>query len=259
MKKIQYGLIVLALLLGMATTASARISVGISFPNVSVGINVPVFPQLVPVPGYPVYYAPQMNSNYFFYDGMYWVYESDNWYASSWYDGPWDYVEPAFVPLFILRVPVAYYRDRPRSFRGYHSNAPPRWGQRWGHEWEQRRSGWDRWDRRSAPARAPRPEYQRNYSKDRYPHAEQQRTLHKKNYRYQPHEKEVRRHLDSRQGRQDASDSNHRGSKKNVQGRDSRSQDQNHRSRGNGKSQNSKNDHGKKQQKDDDRDRGRDH
>jgi hypothetical protein len=26
------------------------------------------------VPGLPVYYAPSVNSNFFFYDGMYWVY-----------------------------------------------------------------------------------------------------------------------------------------------------------------------------------------
>jgi hypothetical protein len=31
-------------------------------------------PQLILVPGYPCYYAPQVNSNYFFYDGLYWVY-----------------------------------------------------------------------------------------------------------------------------------------------------------------------------------------
>ena len=31
-------------------------SIGIGFPNVSIGINLPLFPQLVAVPGYPVYY-----------------------------------------------------------------------------------------------------------------------------------------------------------------------------------------------------------
>jgi hypothetical protein len=39
--------------------------------------------QLVPVPGYPIHYAPQLNSNFFFYDGLYWVYQGDNWYAST--------------------------------------------------------------------------------------------------------------------------------------------------------------------------------
>ena len=77
-------------------------SVGIGLPGVSIGINLPVYPELVPVPGYPVYYAPQVNSNYFFYDGVYWVYEQDNWYTSSWYNGPWQLVAPEVVPLFVL-------------------------------------------------------------------------------------------------------------------------------------------------------------
>jgi len=199
MQRIRYGLIGLLMLLGLATSATASVSIGISLPNVSIGVNLPVFPQLVPVPGYPVYYAPQMNANYFFYDGMYWVYENDNWYASSWYNGPWGFVEPEFVPVFILRIPVAYYRNRPSSFRGWQSNAPPRWGQRWGHEWEQRRSGWDRWERRSVPSRAPRPDYQRHYSGDRYPRQiEQQYQLHRQKYRYQPRDTVVREHYKQR-------------------------------------------------------------
>ena len=58
----------------------------------------PVYPQLTRIPGYPVYYAPHSVQIIFFYDGMYWVYQGDNWYASSWYNGPWEFVEPAAVP-----------------------------------------------------------------------------------------------------------------------------------------------------------------
>ncbi len=126
------GLIVLWMLLCSITSAAAQVSIGIGFPGVSIGINLPVYPELVPVPGYPVYYAPQVNSNYFFYDGMYWVYQGDNWYASSWYNGPWGLVAPEAVPLFILRVPVRYYRRPPTYFRGWRSDAPPRWGEHWG-------------------------------------------------------------------------------------------------------------------------------
>ena len=77
------GLILaLSLLLCPFISAHAQLSL-------SIGINnVPAYPELVPVPGYPVYYASQMNSNYFFYDGEYWVYNGDNWYASRWYNGP---------------------------------------------------------------------------------------------------------------------------------------------------------------------------
>jgi hypothetical protein len=182
------------MLLCSITSAAAQVSVGIGLPGVSIGINLPVYPQLVVVPGYPVYYAPRVNSNYFFYDGMYWVYAGDNWYASSWYNGPWGLVPPEAVPLFILRVPVRYYRHAPAYFRGWRSDAPPRWGEHWGDAWVQRRSGWDTWNRSAAPAPAPLPVYQRQYSGDRYPGAEQQQVLQSRNYRYQPHDAVVQQH-----------------------------------------------------------------
>jgi hypothetical protein len=190
----RYVLIVLWMLFGSATSAMAQISVGIGLPGVSIGINLPLYPELVQVPGYPVYYAPRLNSNYFFYDGMYWVYERVNWYASSWYNGPWGLVGPEAVPLFVLRIPVRYYRNPPGYFRGWRSDAPPRWGEHWGHEWAQQRSGWDRWNRTSARAPAPLPVYQRQYSGDRYPRVEQQHTLQSQNYRYQPRDAVVQQH-----------------------------------------------------------------
>src|SRR5512144_1580200 len=129
-------LVVLALAFGAAGSAPAQVSVAIGLPGVSVGINLPVYPELVRVPGYPVYYAPQVSSNYFFYDGMYWVYQRDSWYASSWYNGPWGLVAPEAVPLYVLRVPVRYYRRPPAYFHGWRADAPPRWGDHWGNSWE---------------------------------------------------------------------------------------------------------------------------
>ena len=195
MRRIRYGLIVLAMLLCSATSAEAEVSVFIGTPHVSIGINLPLYPHLVPVPGYPVYYAPRLQANYFFYDGMYWVYQDDNWYASSWYNGPWWFVEPYYVPLFVLRIPARYYLLPPVYFRGWRPNAPPRWGHHWGPDWERQRRGWDRWQRNYVPARAPLPTYQREYSGDRYPQLEQQQTLHSQQYRYQPRDKAVREHF----------------------------------------------------------------
>lgn len=163
-----------------------------AFAQVSIGINVSLFPELVRVPGYPVYYAPQMSSNFFFYDGMYWVYQGDEWYASSWYNGPWDRIQPHAVPLFVLRVPVSYYRNPPPYFRQWRASAPPRWGDHWGRDWEQRHRGWDRWDRRSAPPPAPLPRYQRQYSGDRYPDMNRQHDIQNRNYRYQPRDAATR-------------------------------------------------------------------
>ena len=189
----RHGLIVLLLVLSCsATPGAAQVSIDIGLPSVNIGINVPVFPELVVVPGHPVYYAPRLDVNYFFYDGMYWVYQRDYWYASYWYNGPWRLVAPEVVPVFILRVPVRYYRHPPVYFREWRADAPPRWGEHWGREWEQRRSGWDRWSRGSAPAPAPLPVYQRQYSGHRYPPAAQQQALHNKNYRYEPQDSVAR-------------------------------------------------------------------
>jgi hypothetical protein len=73
----RYGLIVLLVLLCSVTSAAAQVSIGIGLPSVSIGINLPVFPELVVVSGYPVYYAPRLDANFFFYDGLYWVYQGD--------------------------------------------------------------------------------------------------------------------------------------------------------------------------------------
>ena len=170
----------LPLLLGTVPAAHAQISlgVGIDLPGVSIGIQLPVFPELQRVPGYPVYYAPQVQGNYFFYDGLYWVYVNDDWYASDWYNGPWHRAARDVVPLFVLRVPVRYYRQPPVYFGGWRRDAPPRWDDHWGREWQQRRPGWDRWDRRAVPPPAPLPEYQRKYPQSRYPQdLERQRSI----------------------------------------------------------------------------------
>ena len=184
--------VVMSLLLCPLGPAVAQVSVQIGLPNVTIGINQPVYPQMVAVPGYPVYYAPGGNSNYFFYDGMYWVYEDDNWYASSWYNGPWALVAPQGVPVFILRVPVRYYRQPPAYFHGWSQDGPPRWGQHWGNDWERQRSGWDKWSKSNAPRPAPLPVYQKKYSGNSYPHPGQQQALRSENYRYQPHDAAAR-------------------------------------------------------------------
>ena len=177
-----------------AMPATAQVNVGFDAPGVSIGINIGAYPQLVPISGYPIYYAPQLNANYFFYDGMFWIYVGDNWYTSAWYDGPWELVEPVAVPLYILRVPVRYYRRPPPYFRSWVASAPPHWGEHWGRSWEEHRRGWDRWDRSAAPPPAPLPTYQRQYSGNRYPHIDQQQVLQNQNYRYRPHDAVAQRY-----------------------------------------------------------------
>ncbi|ADI29366.1 hypothetical protein [Methylotenera versatilis] len=187
MLKVRHITIVLFMLFSSAASSAVQM-------NVNIGINVPAYPRFALVPGYPVYYAPQMEANYFFYDGLYWVYQDDNWYESSWYDGPWWFVDPDEVPLFLLRVPVRYYLMPPSYFIGWQYDAPPRWGDHWGRDWDQHRRGWDRWDRHAVPSPAPLPAYQRNYSGDRYPkQIEHQKELRQQNYGFQSRDPVVRK------------------------------------------------------------------
>lgn len=152
--------------------------------QVQFSINIGGYPTLQPIPGYPVYYAPAVNTNYFFYDGLYWVFDGADWYSSSWYNGPWQAVDPFYVPVYLLRVPVRYYRSPPVYFRSWRADAPPRWDQYWGHEWSDRHRDWDRWDRRNVPPSAPLPTYQREYRGDRYPDAQRQAELQQRHYNY---------------------------------------------------------------------------
>lgn len=192
----RYFILAMAILLYPAYTTApvqaqsqSQLSISIGNRGTSLGFSMSTYPTLTRIPGYPVYYDPRVDQNYFFYDGLYWVYQGDNWYSSPWYNGPWDYVEPNYVPAFVLRVPVRYYRRPPPYFRGWRADAAPRWGEHWGRNWERQHSGWDRWDRRSVPRAAPLPSYQRNYTGNRYPRdLRQQHTIESRSYRYQPRE-----------------------------------------------------------------------
>lgn len=173
-------------------SAQVNVGIGISAPGVSIGINLPAYPRLMRVPDYPVYVAPDVQGNYFFYDGLYWVLEGDDWFASSWYNGPWSRVAPDVVPVYLLRVPVRYYRRPPPYFRGWERERAPRWQDHWGSQWQQQRDGWDRRGRMPPPPPAPLPGYQRKFPNERYPQPDEQPSLHGQNYRYQPREPVVR-------------------------------------------------------------------
>jgi len=183
-----------AMLLSTAAHSATQVNIFIGEPQASIGINLSAYPDFVRVPGYPVYYAPHVRSNVFFYDGLYWAYHDDRWYASTWYNGPWGQVGPEAVPVYLLRVPVRYYRAPPTYFSGWAADAPPRWDTHWGGTWAQQRAGWNQWNRSSVPAAAPLPVYQRQYTGSRYPSAEQQLVLQSQRYTYQPHDAAVKQY-----------------------------------------------------------------
>lgn len=177
------------LAMAVLTSLPARATV-----SIDIGINVPSYPTLQRIPGYPVYYVPRMHANYFFYDGLYWVYAPDGWYVSPWYDGPWDFVAIDSVPLFILRIPVRYYGYPPVIFREWVRDAPPRWDRVWGPDWARRHQQWEHWNRAATPAPAPLPRYQQRFTRANYPNEVQRRELVQEHYRYTPRDNQARQH-----------------------------------------------------------------
>ncbi len=80
-------------------------------------------PQLVVVPGTPVYYAPGVNFNYFAYGGQYYVFHNGAWFYAMAYSGPWTYIALEHVPQPVLAVPVQYYRVPPGHWKS--GGCPP--------------------------------------------------------------------------------------------------------------------------------------
>ena len=165
-----------------------------------IDVDLPQYPEMQPIPDSPVYYAPQVDSNYFFYDGQYWDYYNDRWYTSAWYNGPWAYVDPVYVPTYVLWVPISYYRRPPYYFRHWRHDRPPRWGEHWGRDWQNRHKANFSGRHTTHPPRAPLPAYQRQYTRENYPRAQQQQHLIRdQHYRHQPHEQQaVRQHYERR-------------------------------------------------------------
>ena len=184
--------IVLALLFLAASTLA------LAQEYYDIDVDLPAYPEMQPVPDSPVYYAPDVDSNYFFYDGLYWDYYNDGWYSSAWYNGPWVYVDPVYVPTYVLWVPIRYYHRHPAYWHGWNASRPPHWSQHWGNDWQNRHNA-VYGGQRGPTQRAPLPEYQRQYNRNNYPRNPQaQSALHSQYYPYRPRDNTVRQHYDSR-------------------------------------------------------------
>jgi hypothetical protein len=112
------GVLVGALVLGgmlaaRATMAQVSVNVNIGPPPIVVAAP----PALVVVPGTPVYYAPQVQYNYFYYGKRYYTFHDGHWFYGTSYNGPWVFVAPAHVPAPVLGVPVSYYRIPPGHWK----------------------------------------------------------------------------------------------------------------------------------------------
>jgi len=189
------SLVLAALLLAPPAPAGAQAAVHLELAGARVGQDQPTYPRLKQVPSSPAYYDPLGTVNLFFYDGRFWVFQGEAWFAGAWFSGPWTPVARADVPLHLLRIPVWFYRQPPAAFRTSRPDSAPRWGELWGAAWERQNRGWDAWSPGGVPAPAPLPAYQQAYAGDRYPAAEHQAALQREHYPYQPRDAALREAL----------------------------------------------------------------
>jgi hypothetical protein len=188
MKRFAFSLL---LLLSLALPAAAQ-------TYYDIGVDLPEYPEMQPIPESPVYYAPGVDSNYFFYDGLYWDYYNDGWYTSAWYNGPWEYVDPIYVPTYVLWVPIVFYHHPHAHWHGWDARRPPHWGQHWGRDWQARHNSVYGGRQAGNIQRAPLPQYQQRFSRQNYPRGVQQSQLHGQFYNYQPREMVVRQSYQNR-------------------------------------------------------------
>ena len=98
------------------------INIGVPPPPPPVAVEAP--PPLVVVPRTPVYYAPELPYNYFYYGGLYYTFHDGNWFHAASYAGPWTFVAIERLPRPILAVPVTYYKVKPGHWK---EHGPPPW------------------------------------------------------------------------------------------------------------------------------------
>jgi hypothetical protein len=109
------------LLLGTSARASdVKINIGLGVPPIV--LTAP--PQLVVVPGTPVFYAPDVSANLFFYKGRYYTVANGVWSRAPAYNGPWAVIQIGQVPAPVVAVPVEYYKIPPGQLK---KKGPPPW------------------------------------------------------------------------------------------------------------------------------------
>jgi hypothetical protein len=104
----------------LATAQDVKIDIGIGVPPIV--LTTP--PSLVVVPGTPVYYAPDVSANLFYYKGRYYTVANGVWSMAPAYGGPWAVIQIGQVPPPVVAVPVKDYKIPPGQLK---KHGPPPW------------------------------------------------------------------------------------------------------------------------------------
>ena len=87
-------------------------------------------PEFMAVQGSPVYYAPNLPDDYFYYGGQFYLFQGGTWYYAPSRRSSWVVVAVRDMPEPILLVPVEYYKKPPGHWK---KKGPPPWAPAWGY------------------------------------------------------------------------------------------------------------------------------
>jgi hypothetical protein len=117
---------VMGLVFGMAmgTAEGGDVNVNIGVPPVAAVVVAPppvmvARPQVVLVPGTPVFTAPNVEFNVFLFGGKYYSHHNDVWYVTPRPGAKWERVAVATVPVEVRGVPVKYYKVKPKHAKAW--------------------------------------------------------------------------------------------------------------------------------------------
>ncbi len=161
MKKLLFGTMLLALVIVVPIPTMAAVDIRISFP-LPPPIVFAAPPELIVIPETYVYVAPDIDVDFFFWNGWWWRFWEGRWYRSRYYNRGWGYYNN--VPSFYFDVDPGwrgYYRDR--NWYGHRWNYEripnQRLQQNWS-SWEKNRY-WERQRTWGVQSYQPRPQQQR--------------------------------------------------------------------------------------------------
>jgi len=189
MKKLLLGTILLALIsvVPIPAMAAVDISIGISLPP---PIVFAAPPELIVLPDTYVYVAPDIDVDFYFWNGWWWRFWEGRWYRSRYYNRGWGYYNN--VPSFYFDVDPGwrgYYRDHNwHGHRWDYERIPDRRLQQNWKSWQNDRH-WERRGTWGVQSYKPRPQQQR----------QELRQQRQQQYQQRP---EVQRHQQQRQEQQ---------------------------------------------------------
>ena len=185
MKKLLLGTIFLALVILVPIQTMAQVNISVSFPPPP-PIVFAAPPELIVLPDTYVYVAPDIDADFYFWNGWWWRYWEGRWYRSRYYNRGWGYYNS--VPSFYFDVDPGwrgYYRDH--NWYGHRWNYEripnQRLQQNWS-SWEKNRY-WERQKTWGVQNYQPRPQQQRQELRQQRQQQYQQRP------EVQQHQKQV--------------------------------------------------------------------